>query len=126
MGRMNLRVKRPDRAELEARLAHAREQLRLGRVFVAVLPRFRRELAALDWCSPDQISGGLATVFAEVGPEHYNGRTPPERAIERECLGAELFPFDWHSSFMGEQMYLKLAINDKGSVWIVSLHRSTV
>jgi hypothetical protein len=83
-------------------------------------------LAALDWYSPGQISEGLATVFAEVAPEHDNGRTPPERAIERECLGAELFPFDWYSSFVGERMYLKLAINDKGRVWAVSLHRSTV
>jgi hypothetical protein len=123
---MNLRAKRPDRAELEAKLARAREQLRLGRLFVANVPRFRRELTALDWYSPDQISGGLATVFAEVRPEHYSGRTPPERAIERECLGAELFPFAWHSGLIEERMYLKLAVNDRGSVWIVSLHRSSV
>lgn len=119
-------MQRPDRAELAATLARAREQLGLGQLLVAVLPRFRRELAALDWYAPEQISGGLACLLSEIAPEHYNGRTPPERAIEKECLGAELFSFDWNSSLLGNRMYLKLAKNSRGTVWIVSLHRSTV
>jgi hypothetical protein len=123
---VSLRLRRPDRAELSTLLSHARATLGRGQLLVAVLPRFRRELAALDWYTPDAISAGLEHVFAELSPEHYAGRTPPERAIEKECAGAELFPFDWYSSFLGERMYLKLATNDRGTVWIVSLHRSTV
>ena len=123
---MSPQASRPGRTEVLAKLELARERLRSGRLAAAVPSRFRRELVALDWYTPEEISEGLDAVFSEVAPEHYNGRRPPEKSIEQECLGAELFPFDWNSGYVGERMYLKLAVNEKGSVWIVSLHRSTV
>lgn len=70
-----------------------------------------------------EVTAGLSAALQEIGPQHFIGRRPPERAYEQSIRGQELFVFRWESSRFSRPMYMKFTLSEAG-VTIVSFHEA--
>jgi len=74
----------------------------------------------IDLCNAQEVEKILTEVL-KCGPKIYVGKSPPEKAYEKEIEGKELYAFRWESQLSGIETYLKIAFI-KDELRIVSFH----
>ena len=113
---------RPSVPELDKKIKTAIALIENGAVLV-VNPAANADDAIHLGYSINKLQDVLMEILAEVKPEYYIGRRPPEKAYASQIQGSDLFIFRWSCKRFGCQLYLKFCI--RGDIfYLVSLHEN--
>lgn len=113
-------MRRPSDHELYGKLKTASEAASAGRINLVEPTPILADLTDLD-ILPEDLVELIPKMVAEIGPQHYRGKRPPEKSYEVQIKGGELYAFRWMSKELGCIVYFKFALKE-GKLWIASLH----
>ena len=117
---MLVRERRPSHKELQGKIALAKEAASEEAIDLADPVSIALDAQDLDYMV-EQISTVLGEILAEIEPNHYTGKRPPQQSYKAQIRNCDLFAFRWESKRFGCESYLKFALKDN-RLWVVSLH----
>ena len=120
-------MERPSHKELAGKLKTAGALLESGRWAAGDPAGLAANFTEMDLFFGDKQQAALRGALAELRPEDYHGKRPPERSYKPVTKGAEMFAFSWESKRFGKKMYLKFALVGAGAgqtMYVYSFHAS--
>ena len=113
---------RPSHKELNTKIKQGKALIAADLLDIVNPVSFAADAIDLNYAIED-LRGILSSLLDEIRPAHYVGHRPPQRSYERKITGTELFAFQWESTLLQCEVYLKFALYDD-RLWLVSLHKS--
>jgi len=113
---------RPSVPDLDKKLKSAIEFVDNGKVLQINHGAIAGDAIELGYMIGD-LHNVLLAILAEVKPEYYIGKRPPEKAYASQIKGSELFSFKWQCKRFGCEVYFKFCLKED-MFYLVSLHQN--
>ena len=114
---------RPSDRELNKRIQEAKECLKNRHGLFANPSKAVGELNELGIENTNDVWELIKELLEELTPKDYRGTRPPQKSYEKAIAGRELLAFNWWSTKLTKQMYIKFVLKSE-RYYYVSLHQS--